>query len=145
MGLLSKIAGAVAPQKKAGDDVLLFHGMMLMAGADGVIDANEQDTLRAFYLTLPEFKGKEFEDLMTEGHKVIQKYGNLKDSIKALGDIESVAVRKKLFVLAVDLALSSGDISDSEDEMLETMQRLLSIGDAEATKILEVLSLKYAT
>lgn len=144
MGLLSRLAGSVAPQKKAGDDVLLFHGMMLMAGADGVIDANEQDTLRAFFYTLPEFQGKNFQDMLTEGQKVINKYGNLKDSIKALGDIESEAVRKKLFVLAVDLALSSGDIDDAEDVMLETMQRLLNIDDGTATKILEVLTLKYA-
>jgi len=144
MGLLSKIAGSVAPQKKAGDDVLLFHGMMLMAGADGVIDANEQDTLRAFFFTLPEFQGKSFVPVLTEGHKLIAKYGNLKDSIKALGDIDNEAVRKKLFVLAVDLALSSGDIDESEDEMLETMQRLLNVSDDDATRILGVLSMKYA-
>ncbi len=143
MGLLSKIAGAVAPQQKAGDDALLFHGMMLMAGADGTIDANEQDTLKSFFFTLPEFRGQSFDNMLEQGQKIIRKHGSLKDSIKALGDIGSEAVRQKLFVLAVDLALSSGDIDEAEDEMLETMQRLLNVSDDLAKKIVEVLSLKY--
>jgi uncharacterized tellurite resistance protein B-like protein len=144
MGILSKLAAGVAPQKKAGDDVLLFHGMMLMAGADGTIEEKEQDTLRAFFFTLPEFAGKSFDQMLEQGHKLIHKYGGLQESIKSLGEITSPAVRKKLFVLATDLALSSGDIDETEEKLLESMQRLLAIDDALASKIIEVLSLKYA-
>ncbi len=52
-------------------------------------------------------------------------------------------MKKKLFVLAADIAMSSGDIDESEDKMLETMQRLLGIDDALATKVVEVLQIKY--
>ena len=36
MGLLSKMTADSTPQKDPGDDVLLLHGLMLMAGSDGV-------------------------------------------------------------------------------------------------------------
>jgi uncharacterized tellurite resistance protein B-like protein len=142
MGLLSKLMGT-APTKKATDDVLLLHGMLLMAGADGSIEGSEIATVEAFFNTLPEFKGKQFQELLAQANKVVAKHGNLRESIKALGDISSPAVKKKLFVLAADIAMSSGDIDEAEDKMLETMQRLLGVDDATAQKVLEVLQLKY--
>jgi tellurite resistance protein len=60
-----------------------------------------------------------------------------------LNEIQSDAIRKKAFVLAVDIAMSSGDIDESEEEMLEAMKRILKIEDALADKIIEVISLKY--
>lgn len=143
MGLLSKVTAGATPQKKAGDDVLLLHGMMLMAGADGVIEGAEITTLQAFWNTLPEFQGKDFDAVLADANKVVARYGNLKESIQALSEIESEAVKAKLFVLAADLAMSSGDVDENEDELLETMQRLLGIEDGQATKVLEVLALKY--
>lgn len=143
MGLLSKVTADATPQKAPGDDVLLLHGLMLMAGSDGVIEGAEWATLEAFWNTLPEFRGKEFQEVISEAEKIIGRFGGLKESVKALSDIQSEAVRKKLFVLAADLAMSSGDVDQNEDELLETMQRLLNIQNEEATKILEVLSLKY--
>jgi uncharacterized tellurite resistance protein B-like protein len=145
MGLLSKVsAGSVEVGKKATDDVLLLHGMLLMCSADGVMDPQEMCTLEAFYNTLPEFDGKEFDDLLAQANKVVARYGNLKESIKAVAEIQSEAVKRKLFVLAADLAMSSGDVDESEDQMLEAFQRLLGIDDTIATKILEVLTYKYA-
>jgi uncharacterized tellurite resistance protein B-like protein len=143
MGLLSKMTADSTPNKKPADDVLLLHGMMLMAGADGVIEGKEIATLEAFFNTLPEFQDKEFDELMSNAHKILAHFDNLKDSVKALADIESEAVRTKLFVLAADIAMSSGDVDETEDELLESMQRILNIEDGTATKILEVLSMKY--
>jgi uncharacterized tellurite resistance protein B-like protein len=144
MGLLSKLTKGVTPQKKAGDDVLLLHGLMLMAGSDGVIEDAEWDMLRAYWFTLPEFKGKDFDLVLNDAQKIVAHYDNLQESTKALSDIENDAVRKKLFVLAADLAMSSGDVDENEDKLLETMQRLLDISDDMATKVLEVLAVKYA-
>ena len=145
MGLLSKVATGVTVGKKATDDVLLLHGMMLMCSADGVLDASEMCTLEAFFNTLPEFDGKEFDDLLEQANKVVARFGSLQESVKAVAEIQSEAVRKKLYVLAADLAMSSGDVDESEDRMLEAFQRLLGVDDAMATKIIEVLTLKYAT
>src|SRR5688572_29878832 len=57
MGLLSRLTSSVTPTKKATDDVLLLHTMMLMCGADGGFDDSEVETLEAFFATLPEFQG----------------------------------------------------------------------------------------
>jgi uncharacterized tellurite resistance protein B-like protein len=143
MGLLSRLTGQ--PAKKATDDVLLLHGMLLMAGADGTIEAAELSTVQAFFDTLPEFKGKSFDQLLTEANKVVAKHGNLKKSIAALGEIQSPAIKKKCFVLAADIALASGDVDESEEAMLETMQRLLDVDDDFARQVINVLQSKYAT
>ncbi len=144
MGLLSRLMGGTSA-KKATDDVLLLHGMLLMAGADGSIDQAELSTVQGFYDTLPEFKGKKFDELLSMANRVVAKHGGLKDSIKALGEIESPAIKKKCFVLAADIAMASGDIDEAEDKLLETMQRLLGVDDSFASKVIEVLQVKYAT
>ena len=53
-------------------------------------------------------------------------------------------MRKKAFVLAADIALSSGDVDESEEELLEAMQRVLNIDDQLASTIVQILALKYA-
>lgn len=145
MGLFNKLLGKSEVVKKAGDDVLLLHSLMLMAGADGVIEASEIATLESFVNTLPEFRGKDFGPLLDNAKKVASKYPNMQESVQALADIESEAVRKKCFILAADMAFASGDVDANEEKLLEAMQRILSIDDDLARKSLEVLSLKYAT
>jgi len=144
MGLLSRLMSG-GSAKKASDDVLLLHGLLLMAGADGSIDQSELSTVQAFYDTLPEFKDKKFDELLSQANRLVARHGGLKESIKALGDIESPAVKKKCFVLAADIAMASDDIDEAEDKLLETMQRLLGIEDDFANKVIEVLQSKYAT
>jgi len=144
MGLLSRLTGKTTPVKKATDDVLLLHGMLLMAGADGAIEDAEFETVEGFMATLPEFAGKEFSDLLEQANKIVRRHGSLKESVKALTELSTPAVRIKCYVLAADIAMSSGDVDENEDQLLETMQRILDVDDATATKVLEVLSLKYA-
>jgi tellurite resistance protein len=64
--------------------------------------------------------------------------------VKALADFSTPTVKRKAFVLAADIAMSSGDVDESEDELLTAMQRILGVDDATADKVLEVLSMKYA-
>jgi len=142
MGLLSRITGA-KPSKAPTDDVLLIHGMLLMAGADGTIEASELSTVQAFIDVLPEFKGKDIDALVSEGRKIIARSGGLKESVKALGELSTPTLKRKLYTLAVDLAMSSGDIDEKEDQLLETYQRLLGIDDAFAQKCIEIMGVKY--
>ena len=143
MGLFSKILGST-PQKKASDDVLLLHSMMLMACADGVLEGAEAATLEAFINTLPEFREADFDEQMVQAKKIAAKFKDSKEAVRALSDIGSEAVRRKAFILAADIALASGDIDEREEELLGAMQRVLNIDDALAQKIVEVLGMKYA-
>ena len=144
MGLLSKLTGKVTPQKKPADDALLLHAMLLMCGADGSFDEQELPQVESYFSALPEFKGKEFSEVYQEAAKVLKRYPSLKDSVKALSDLTNQTVKNKCYLLAADIAMSSGDVDEAEDAMLEAMQRVLQVEDSLATKILEVLTLKYA-
>ena len=142
MGLLGKFLGG-SPAKKPTDDILLLHAMMLMSSIDGYLEGSEIATLEAFINTLPEFKEADFDAQMAAAKKLRAKYQTSQEAVKALAEISSDAVRKKAFILAADIAMSSGDIDDSEEELLEAMQRILNIDDALANKIIEVLAMKY--
>ena len=146
MGLLGKFLGT-APAKKPTDDILLLHAIMCMAAADGTIEDAEDEMIRNYANTLPEFRdmdGQEFGKCFEATIKIVHKYNkDMKSSLQVLNEIKSDAVRKKAFVLAVDIAMSSGDVDESEEEMLEAMQRILRIDDDLARKCIEVISLKY--
>ena len=144
MGLLSKLTGKVTPQKKPADDALLLRAMLLMCGADGNFDDQELPQVEGYFNALPEFEGKEFSVVYGEAAKVLKRYSNLKDSVKALSDLSNQTVKNKCYLLAADIAMSSGDVDEAEDAMLDAMQRVLQVEDSLATKILEVLTLKYA-
>ena len=144
MGLLSRLTGKIVPQKKAADDALLVHGMMLMCGADGSFDQEEVDTVNAYFSQLPEFEGKDFGEVYNEAVKVLRRFPSLKDSVKALSDLSTQTLKNKCYLLAADIAMASGDVDEAEDQMLEAMQRVLQVDDGLAERILEVLTLKYA-
>jgi uncharacterized tellurite resistance protein B-like protein len=143
MGLLSAFRG-MSQAKKPTDDVLLVHTMLLMAGADGYLDAAEAETVEAYFSQLPEFEGKNFGEIYAQARKTVSRYPNLRESVKALADFSSETVKKKAFVLAADIAMSSGEVDEAEDELLTAMQRVLDIDDLTARKVLEVLTMKYA-
>ncbi|MCK6487157.1 MAG: tellurite resistance TerB family protein [Planctomycetes bacterium] len=141
MGLLGKIFGTTP--RKASDDQLLVYGMMLMVGADGDVQQEELATLNSFVITLPEFRGKDLREVFRGAQQTLKGKKSVEDAVAALAGIESPAVKKKLYVVAADLALSSGDIDEGEEKLLEQMQKVLGIDDALATKVVEVLALKY--
>ncbi len=146
MGLFGKLLGA-QPAKAPTDDVLLLHSIMCMAAADGSIEDAEDEMIRNYAHTLPEFRdmdGEDFNKCMQASAKIAHKFNrDMKSSLTVLNEIKSDVVRKKAFVLAVDIAMSSGDIDEAEEEMLEAMQRILLVDDELARKIIEVVSLKY--
>lgn len=142
MGLLGKFFGD-APAKQPTDDILLLHAMMLMTSIDGVLEGAEVAVVEAFLRTLPEFKDADVAAQLATAKRLRATFTRPEDAIAALTEISSLAVRKKAFVLAADIAMSSGDIDDAEEELLEAMQHALGIDDAQANQIIEVLSLKY--
>jgi tellurite resistance protein len=134
----------MATERPPGDDVLLLHTMLLMAGADGAIDEGEISTVEAFYATLPEFEGTEFTELHAEARKLCARYDSRRASVEALAGLSTAARKRKAFVVAADVALSSGAVDATELELLEQMRAILGIDEALAASVMEVLALKYA-
>jgi uncharacterized tellurite resistance protein B-like protein len=142
MGRLKR-ATTATPMKQSNDDALLLHAMLLMAGVDGSIDPGELSTVQSVFDTLPEFRGKDFDDLLVEANRIVARFGGLQASVAALADLSGPVARRKCFVLAVDVALASGDVDDAEDALLDRMQKILDIDDAFADRVIEVLETKY--
>lgn len=144
MGLLTDISSAKMPEKKATDDVLLFMAIMNMIYSDGHMDENELTMLQNFFVSLPEFHGKDFDTIYNQALTLVKKHGSIQESTNALANLSSPELKKKAFVCAVDLALSSGDVGAEEDALLESMQRVLAIDMNFAKQTIEVMTTKYA-
>ena len=143
MGLLSRFTNKVMPPKAPEDDALLVHGMMLMCGADGSFDHEEIETVEAYFAQVPEFHGKNFQEVYQAAIKILRRYPNLQESVKALADLSTRNLKNKCYLLAADIAMSSGDVDEAEDRMLDAMQRVMEVSDDFAQKVIEVLSIKY--
>jgi len=66
--------------------------------------------------------------------------------VSALSEISSDVVKQKTLILALDIAMASGGMVDpGEDDLLDSMREALGIDLATAEKIVDVLSIKYAT
>jgi hypothetical protein len=95
-------------------------------------------------MTLSEFRERRFGDLVEEARKMLRRFPSVKDSVAALAGSTTPAMAHKAFVLAADIAMSSGDVDEVEDELLTTMQRLLNIDDRTAQTVIWALAQKYA-
>lgn len=146
MGLLSRFAGMM-PAKSPNDDVLLLHAMFLMAFCDGNYDDEEFAVIKSAANALPEFKAtteQEFQDLIGQAKKLVRKYETPEESVAALGQLSTPRKKQKAFLLAAEVALSSGDVDEEEDALLESMQRVLGIDNNTAQTMINILALKYA-
>jgi len=119
-------------------------GMLLMSAADGVLDPEELVSLESFFITVPDFRGKDFGHVLEETAKLHRKSGSIGEAVQLLGGLSTDTLKQKCFLLSADIAMSSGDVDEAEDELLEVMQRVLGISDELATQILQVLQIKYA-
>lgn len=125
------------------EDLLLFHGMMLVAHPTGVVDESGLTTLERFCNTLPEFRDRDFDELLRSASALQAEHPSLADSAKELTSLVDSAVRVKLFVLAVDLAMSSGTGTEATAAVLESLIELLKIDEETAVQVVAVLNLKY--
>ncbi len=140
--MVSTAQSAAATQNPS-EQLLLFSGLMLMANADGVVDQRGLAALEAFCKTVPALAARDFDELLREACKLQARYETLLDSVQALDKLDSPAARVKLFVLAVDLAMSTGELDPHEQALLESVAKTLRINEETAVKTVSVLSLKY--
>lgn len=129
-------------QKTPTDTILMTHGMMLMSEFK---TEGEAAVLDAFFKTLPEYRLEDIDELKAAVAKIRSEYATAQDSIAALKAISSPIVKKKTFILALDIAMASGAIDATEDDLLDDLRTVLGIDLPTAESILDVLAVKYAT
>jgi tellurite resistance protein len=147
MGLLADTAKKTGldTEKQAADDTLLALAMGCMAFADGAMDQGEVASIEAFASTLPEFANGCFAEPWNASGKIFNKYeGDVKKCVEELKGLSSPVLKQKAFILAVDIALASGDVDSAEDELLDLMKTTLEIDDTFAQHVTSVLASKYA-
>ncbi|HUQ04990.1 MAG TPA: tellurite resistance TerB family protein [Kofleriaceae bacterium] len=129
---------------KVDDQQLLLEAMLCVAFADGDDQYEETQLVRAFAATLPEFKNADAYEVYEKAEKSVKLYGAM-TRVKELNALTSDSLKQKAFLLAMDIALSSGEIDDGEEAVLGAMAETLRIAPADADRIASVLMIKYAT
>jgi tellurite resistance protein len=129
---------------KVDDQQLLLEAMLCVAFADGDDQYEETQLVRAFAATLPEFKNADAYEVYEKAEKSVKLHGAM-NRVKELGALTSEPLKQKAFLLAMDIALSSGEIDDGEEAVLGAMAETLRIQPADADRIASVLMIKYAT
>ena len=141
MGLFDKL------KKKAlrvEDETLIVEAMLCVAMADGDDQWEETNLVRAFMETLPELKDKDTYEVYEAAEKNVKLHGAL-GRVKELKNLATDALKQKAYLLAVDIALSSGDIDDGEEAVLGAMQETLGLDDEWCANVANVLMIKYST
>jgi tellurite resistance protein len=141
MGLFDKLKKSVL---RTEDEVLLTEAMIAVSFADGDDQWAESELIKAFLQTLPELKDKDLYEIYEKAEKNVKLYGSL-SRVKELAKLGTPALKQKAFFLALDVALSSGDIDDGEEAVLAAMQETLGISDDVAQRYAETLQVKYAS
>jgi len=129
---------------KVDDQQLLIEAMLCVAFADGDDQWEETQLVRAFASTLPELKNADAYEVYEKAEKAVKLHGAL-SRVKELAALTSDALKQKAFLLAMDIALSSGEIDDGEEAVLAAMAETLRIQPDVADRIASVLLMKYAT
>lgn len=129
---------------KVDDQQLLLEAMLCVAFADGDDQYEETNLVRAFAATLPEFKNADAYEVYEKAEKAVKLHGAL-NRVKELGNLSSDALKQKAFLLAMDIALSSGEIDEGEEAVLAAMAETMHMTEEQADRIASVLMIKYAT
>lgn len=141
MGLFDKLKKKVL---KVDDQQLLLEAMLCVAFADGDDQYEETNLVRAFANTLPELKNTDAYEVYEKAEKAVKLHGAM-TRVKELGALSTEALRQKAFLLAMDIALSSGEVDEGEEVVLSSMKEILRIDDELAETITNVLMIKYST
>jgi hypothetical protein len=125
------------------DSVLLLHGMMLMSDFKG---DEMSPVFDAYVETIPELRQGNIDELKAAVAQLRLERPSKAHWVEALSEISSEVVKQKTLILALDIAMGSGGMVDpAEDELLDQVRTALGLDLAFAEKILDVLSIKYAT
>jgi len=103
--------------------------------ADGSVDAAEHITVEALFETVPQLRA---------APDAARPPATRKSLLSIMSKITDDKLRRQLFVIAVDLALSSEGATAEEDEFIEDLRRALSLEEAFARQTITVFAYKYA-
>ena len=130
------VLNTLRPRRSFGpeEETLLWNLIQIMNRVDGVVEPAEMQVAEALSRTVPQLRSGRSDPRPVLSRKAIL------DEVAKIGN---EPLRRQLYVVAIEAALSSGDVNESEDQYLDHLRRALNIDDAYATKVIEVLGCKY--
>lgn len=134
MGLLRELTTEAA-RGTASDAAPLRDLISAVVNADGSVDLAEHLSVEALYETVPQLREAGHGNAPPRSRKTV---------IASLAKIEDEHLRRQLFVIALDLALSSEGATEGEDAFVTELQAALGIDEDFARAAIIVLSFKYA-
>jgi tellurite resistance protein len=126
------------------DQQLLLEAMICVAFADGDDQYEEISLVMAFAQTLPELKNADAYEVFEKAKKNVKLHGAMARA-KELANLSTDNLKQKAFLLAMDIALSSGEVDEGEEAVLATMAEAMKIPTEVSDRIAQVLSIKYST
>lgn len=136
MGILARLISKDSTPKVGADPkeaTLLAQLLQVIGTIDGKMDSTEKAIVDAFSQTLPQLKER----------KLSAEKGTRQGLLAELSKVNSLPFRKQCFTIAVEVALASGHINDSEDQYIEHLRDALRIDDAFAQQTIEITAAKY--
>jgi hypothetical protein len=118
------------------DQALLWHVIQVMNRIDGTVEPAEALLADALGRTVPQ--------LRTAKEDAARPVLSRKALLDEVGKLDDPGLCRQLFVVAVEAALASGDVNESEDQYLDHLRRALRVDDGFAAKVVEVVGAKYA-
>jgi hypothetical protein len=135
MGMLKELTSTT--NRGHSDEATPLRGILSVMGTiDGKLDPAERAAISALFRTIPQ--------LRDAGEPTEPPRANRAQLLEELARIPDERLRRQCFVLAVEVALSSGGANDSEDQYVDRLRSALKIDEAFARSTIEVLAYKYA-
>jgi tellurite resistance protein len=143
MGLFDKVMGPKEPEKLTKEEAFAAVGLAAIA-ADGVITEEEG---RGFLVGLyrmkmyRNFNQNQMGNLLNKLINIVQRQG-FDALIKLANEGLPAELKESAFAVATDLVFADGDVDVSEQQVMTKIQQMMGIPEAQAMKIIEVMSIK---
>lgn len=144
MGLFSNILGSGSTPTNLDKQESFLGLIMSVVAADGHISEEEINDFNSFVnksKILRGMTGNQFNSTIDKLFKILKR-----DGLDTLVDLcvagLPAEIREGVFAICCDLLFSDGSVEREEELLLENLKVKLSINDALAMKIVEVISIK---
>lgn len=139
MGLFDKFKSNVEinDEKEA-----FFATVFACMAVDGEISQEEQVELMGILSKKQIFRNTNIRSMVEKTVKLFQQVGGSMPLIEIAAPKISDNLKLTLFATCADLVLADGVVNQAEKNLMESLQKLLSVDAANAEKVIEVIIIK---
>ncbi len=123
---------------------LLVLAMGCIGLVDGEMNTSHVEVIKNFAEFLPEFQDCDFYDVWNDTGKIFgEAQGDIYKAVHFLDRLSHINLKKRSFIIAVDLAGAFGYLDDELDQLLAHMRTVLKIEETFANQVIKIFQIKY--